>query len=82
MADAYDSYAYRLRICPFGQPTSDYMVGTSRDSLPIPRVGEEVKGPDDFGSFYVHDVIYTFTRGFYFPPEVFVIARHNRPGGT
>lgn len=71
---------YQLRICPQGQPTSDHEVGYFDDQPPrIPMIGEQITGPDDFGSFWVHDVIYDYEGGFAAPPHVMVVARWNHP---
>jgi len=71
---------YWLRLCPKAQPTMDYEVGYFDDQPSrIPMVGEEIVGPDDMGSFWVHHVIYNYEYGFVHPPRVMVVARWNRP---
>lgn len=44
----------------------------------IPRKGEMVTGPDDFGGYRVEDVDYVYSGGLYSPPTIYV--RCVKPG--
>jgi hypothetical protein len=76
---------YTLRICPHGKPTETYPVGEytdipdKQDILHIPRIGEIIQMPDDDTLYFVHEVIHNHKDGFAFAPEVFVIARWDKP---
>lgn len=72
-------YAWQLRLCPYRVPCTDHKVGNGRNAPPIPRVGDAINGPDGGPVFYVHEVRHSYSRGFYFEPDVIVIAHHNRP---
>lgn len=53
-------------------------VGNPRWVPMIPRKGEMVTGPDDFGSYRVEDVDYVYSEGLYSPPTIYV--RCVKPG--
>lgn len=36
----------------------------------IPRTGDVIRGPDDFGFYVVDSVLYDYNNGFVYPPRV------------